>query len=301
MSGIGDGRGPSHLAAAVTPAVLALAGRSLIRRGEQVFEVNVSDAGMVRLLTAGHWDTYGSADPLDWTYRTSTYGPSGTSTRYLQAEGVVHLRYLVDPIRPWCGIAPLTAASLAGRLSAETVGALADAESGPRGALLPLPIDGGDETVTLLKKDLRNLAGRLAFVESTQTMNPGAPGSAPRGDWDTKRIGADPPAAEVELLGRAFVEVCGACGVPPVLLSERGDGTARREALRFFLHTTLSPLADLISLELSDKFEQPISLNLDRLFASDLSGRARSFRTMVEAGMDTGKAAGLAGLLGEDA
>ena len=77
--------GPPRLAAAVTPAVLAQAGRSLIRLGEVVYEIDVSDAGRVRLLVAGFHDVYGGADPLTWTYRTSVYGPSGTTTRHLPA------------------------------------------------------------------------------------------------------------------------------------------------------------------------------------------------------------------------
>ena len=89
------------------------------------------------------------------------------------------------------------------------------------------------------------------------------------GRWDTKRIGADPPAAEVELLGRAFTEVVSACGAPAVLFSERGDGTARREAFRQFMHSTLEPIARLIALELTAKLEADVSINLDRLFAAD--------------------------------
>ena len=65
----------------------------------------------------------------------------------MPAAAVVHPRFEVDPDRPWRGIGPIQSAALAGRLSAETAGALADAESGPRGGLLPLPVDGADPTV----------------------------------------------------------------------------------------------------------------------------------------------------------
>lgn len=40
-----------------------------------------------------------------------------------------------------------------------------------------------------------------------------------------------------------------------------------------------------------------VSFSFDRLFASDLQGRARAFQSMVGGGMDPGKAAGLAGLM----
>ena len=40
-----------------------------------------------------------------------------------------------------------------------------------------------------------------------------------------------------------------------------------------------------------------MSLSFDRLFASDLTGRARAFQSMVGAGMPVEKAASLAGLM----
>ena len=291
--------GPANLAAAVTAPVLAQTGRSLIRSGESVHAIHVEDDGRVRLGVSGHHDVYGGPDPATWSYRVSECGPQGTEHRMVPAAGVVHVRYLTDAIRPWAGVGPLQAARIAGRLSAEVSNALADGESGPRGNLLPLPVDGEDESVEELKGDLRTLRGRLALVESTRTMHAGAPGSAPQDDWKTRRIGANPPAAEVTLLERAFLEVLAACGVPPALFGD-GDGTAQRESFRRFLHATLDPLAKLIAAELSDKLEAAITLNLDGLFAADLAGRARAFQSMTGAGMDPGKAAGLAGLMESD-
>ena len=43
--------------------------------------------------------------------------------------------------RPWQGRGPLQSAELAGRLSAETVAALGDGVSGPRGSVLAIPTD----------------------------------------------------------------------------------------------------------------------------------------------------------------
>ena len=242
---------------------------------------------------------YGSADPATWSYRTSVYGPSGTTTQLLPAEGVIHLRYLCDPARPWAGVAPLAAATIAGRLSAETATALADEVGGPRGSLLPLPVDGEDPTMAALKTDIRNLAGRVATVESVRTMEPGAPGSAPQDDWKPRRLGFAAPAAEIELLARAFVEVLSSCGVPPGLYG-REDGAGQRESFRRFMHSSLEPIARLIAQELSEKFEAPIVINLDRIFAADLAGRARAFQSMVGGGMATDQAAALAGLLARD-
>ena len=150
-----------------------------------------------------------------------------------------------------------------------------------------------------LKVDIRNLRGRVATVESTRTMEPGAAGAAPQDDWKPRRLGANPPAAEVELLARSFVEVLSACGVPPGLFG-REDGAGQRESFRRYMHSSLEPIARLIAQELSEKFETPIRIDLSRIFASDLAGRARAFGSLVKGGMTTDKAAALAGLLVED-
>ena len=57
------------------------------------------------------------------------------------------------------------------------------------------------------------------------------------------------------------------------------------------------PMAKIVEQELTEKLETPISLSFDRLFAADLAGRARAFQSLVNGGMDTSKAAGLAGLM----
>ena len=293
--------GPENLAAAVTPLCLSTIGRALIRRGEIVLQIAVDPDGTVHLFPASDWDVWGDFDPRTWTYRVNLAGPSRyTSSRYVPSEAVVHPRYEVDVSRPWRGVGPLQSAALAGRLSAETAAALADAESGPRGGLLALPVDGQDPTVTALKADVRNLAGKIAFVESTKTMHPGAAASAPAGDWDLKRIGANPPASEVDLLTAASLEVYGACGVPAALF-QSGEGTAQREAFRRLMHSTIQPLGKLVSAELSMKLDADVRLSFDGLFAADLSGRARAFQSMVGGGMDVTKAAGLAGLMESEA
>ena len=284
----------------VGPYELNQMGRALIRRGQSVWRINVDPEGMVRLALVGHWDHYGGPDPATWTLRCSEYGPSGTETRMVPWAGVVDVRLQVDRVRPWWGVSPLAAAHEAGRLSAEVVSALADAESGPRGSLMPLPVDGEDPTVEALKTDLRNLRGRLAFVESVNTMHPGAAGNAPQDDWKTRRLGATPPEAEVTLLARAFQEVVAACGVPPALFAERSDGTAQRESLRRYLHTFLDPIGKLIEAELSEKLDTEIDIDLSAIHAADVQGRARAWRSLVgpEGAMTPEAAAMLVGLEG---
>ena len=76
-----------------------------------------------------------------------------------------------------------------------------------------------------------------------------------------------------------------------------GDASGQRESWRRFLHGSVQPLGDLLAVELADKLAVPgLALRFDRLFASDLSGRARAFGSLVQGGMDKDRAARLAGL-----
>ena len=62
------------------------------------------------------------------------------------------------------------------------------------------------------------------------------------------------------------------------------------------LFGVLSPLGRLVQTELRAKLGD-VTLDWSELRASDLSGRARAFQSMVGGGMDVSKAAGLAGLM----
>ena len=99
----------------------------------------------------------------------------------------------------------------------------------------------------------------------------------------------------MSLRSDAALAVLAACGVPPELVQGRGDGTARREAWRQFLHGTLQGTADVVGAELAEKLETPVTLSFDRLFASDIQGRGRAYQSMTAGGMEPERAARLAG------
>ena len=78
------------------------------------------------------------------------------------------------------------------------------------------------------------------------------------------------------------------------------DASAARELFRQFLHSTIAPVAEIITPELADKLDTPdLAFNFDSLFASDLTGRARAYGTLVNAGMDPAQAGAIAQLLPE--
>ena len=289
--------GPDHFVAALGPSTLSMIGRSLIRQGEVLFAIEIRD-GRVVLIPAASWDVTGEHDPASWTYRLTLGGPSRLTTLSpVAGEAMIHVRLQADPEQPWRGVSPLASAAIAGRLSAETMQALSDEVSGPRGFLLPSPVDGNDPTVAALKADIRALRGKVALVESTSS-GWAADGSQqrPKGDWESRRLGAAPGAPLIEQAELASREVYAACGIPLSVVTT-SEGTGQREGFRRLMHATVTPLARIVAEELSAKFETDIGLSFDGLFAADLAGRARAFQSLVGGGMDVAKAAALAGLL----
>lgn len=283
------------IAAVLDPACRALIGRSLIRDGDLVMLIRVDIEGGLRLIPARSYDVTGGPEPESWTYRVTAGGPTRLWTiANVPAESIVHVRYAVDPAATWRGISPVTVASLAGKLSAETASALADESGMPRGAFLPLPVDGNDPTIGGLKKDIAAAAGRLLTVEAGDWDNAGTGRAA---GWQAERFGASPPDALVELHKTATTEIFAASGIPPGIF-DASQAAAARESYRQFLFGTIAPLGRLVEAELRAKLDEPgLTLVWDELRAADIAGRARAFQSMVGGGMDPTKAAALSGLM----
>ena len=277
--------GPDSLARALTPGVLELVGRSLIQRGEVVFLIDTT-AGKLRLIPAETHDVEGGPFPEEWEYRLTLGGPSRTVTYdFVPAASVLHFRYAVDSARPWRGNGPIAVANLAGKLSAETVNALANESSGPVGRLLGIPVDGQDATVQALKADIRDARGRTALIETGDWANSGGDSKV---DLKTERFGAEPPASLVQLVTIASQEVYSACGLNAGLWGG-SQAAAVREAWRLCLFGVLSPLGRLVESELQEKLEDTVCR----------AGRG-PYQSMVGGGMEVSAAVAVAGLMVED-
>ena len=286
---------------ALNPAVLSLMARDLIRRGESVHVIEVGRYG-VRLTPAGSWDVRGGFDPLTWRYRVDLFGPSGNITRHLPGASVVHARYSTDRERPWLGVAPLAWARLTSKLHANLEDALSDEAGGKRGHILPVPAgpdadgDDTDDPNASLRADLANMRGDTVMAETTAHGWGEGKSAAPLADLKPNRIGANPPASMAALRNDSGMAVLAACGCAADLFVP-GDAAGQRESWRRFLHGSVQPLGDLLAAELAIKLDVPgLRLDFRDLFASDLSGRARAFGSLVKGGMEMERAARLAGL-----
>ena len=262
-------------------------------------------ADEIELRPAASWDVAGAALIAEtWVYRLDTFGPSGGETRiYPSCKRCVHCRYAPEPERPWTSPSPLGYARATGRLAANLELRLGE-ESGARvGYVLPVPADGGDgsteDPLASLKADLGALAGNTALVETTAAGYGEGKAAAPQSDWKAQRMGANPPQTLNELRGAAGADVLAACGVPPVLASDKAEGSSQREAWRRFSVGTLQPAGRAVAEELSDKLDVPgLRIHFEGLASADLAGKARAVGIFTKAGVPLARALEMAGLRG---
>ena len=275
---------------ALTPSVLAAIGRGLAVRGEVVLALDVN--GAVELTQAASWKVLGGTRPESWRYAIELPLPSGkVAKRTLPADAVLHVRYATRPGAPWAGVSPLGMADETRALATWIERRLAEETSTATSYVLPLP-EGGD--VEKLKADIKAGRGRLHIVDTTSTGWGDGTAAAPRQDWRSNRLGADPPESLGKLRSDVKADIFGVYGIPS---SIHGTGGSARESYRQFLASTIQPLAKLVVEELADKLATPtLALGFGELRAADIASRARAFKQLVDAGMDKAKAASITGL-----
>ena len=266
--------------AAFTPDVMAQIARSLLEAGEAVYYRRGMD-----LIRA---DNYGLLP--DGRYQFSMTDREVA----LPPRRVFHLRWAHE-YSSGRGIGPLSTARTLLQLMQRLENSLATESNAAIGYLLPIPADGAAGSATKLREDLAELSGRIAVIETTRGgWGEGTPG-APQQDYKLARMGPDYPPSSVSLFVEARNSVLAACGYP-LQLTEKTDGTSQREAWRRYLHGTVAPLGRLLSAA-ADQCGLPVQLDWDNLFASDITGRARAFQSLVGAGMDISAAAAASGIL----
>ena len=69
--------------------------------------------------------------------------------------------------------------------------------------------------------------------------------------------------------------------MPAVLSPAESDGTAKREAYRVFVASSLHPLLDQIEALASELLEVDVRISAERLAGADVASRARTFRALA--------------------
>ena len=189
--------------------------------------------------------------------------------------------------------APLKEARTSLKMRAYLETRLAGEMQGPVGQLIHTPPAGDTGSLPVLTRKLNMMRGQvLPFQHEAIGGSPGL--QYPAIDYRPLRLGANPPQPLVQLHRQAMIHVLTACGIPAEFV-EAGDGTARREAWRQFIFGAVAPLARSVEAELTAKLETPITLDFSELRASDLAGRSRAYKQLIEAGMTDAQAAIISG------
>jgi inactivated superfamily I helicase len=94
--------------------------------------------------------------------------------------------------------------------------------------------------------------------------------------WDPKPFEPAPPQAFVDLLGASRDEIMAAVDLNSALFS-----AALRESWKLCFSGSSPQLGELVKHELKSKIDPDVSLSWTDLRASDLSGRARAFQSLV--------------------
>ena len=275
---------------ALSPGILAAIGRGLAVRGDVLFALDIHER--LALTQASTWEVRGGTRPETWTYIADFPVPGGKRKRTLPADSVIHLRYATRPSKPWEGVSPLGMASETQALAAWLEKRLAEEVSTATAYLLPLPE--AKDGVESLKADLKKGGGRLHIVDTTASAWGDGKDSAPRRDWESSRLGANPPEVLGKLRGDVKNDIFGAYGIPS---SIHGTGGSARESYRQFLASTILPLAKIALEELALKLDMPtLALDFTELRAADIASRARAYKQLVDAGMSPAKAEAVTGL-----
>ena len=271
---------------------LGYIGRSLVEQGEAIFYPDFTEG--LTLIPASSATVTGGPEPSTWMYELTLSGPTSVKTRRrLTADSVLHVVYVRGTRNPWQGISPIAGAATTRKLLDNIERSLAMEVGGAVGSLIPVP---NIEVSGQLQTDIRNMKGEVTLVESSAAAWGAGQTGAPPADFPLKRVGADPPATLPELRRDAERSVLAACGVPTDVL-QGGDAAGQREGYRRFLHSTIQPVCDGVAAQVSAFFGTPIRFDLSKMFAGDLSGRARAFQSMVNGGKTVDEAARISGLM----
>ena len=263
----------------ISTPVLQSIGRSFIRDGESVWTMDMTRG---RLVQSSHWDVHGlTPDSMDWEYRVDLQAPDAQISRMETAAGVLHFRHTPHPEQPWVGVSPLSASETSRQLLRNIEGKFIEEINTTVGQIIPVP---STQQTAGLQAQLRELKGKIVLVPSTASGWGEGRQAAPGRDWQKTRLGGDPPQAIINLRQQVTLSLAAAAGIPASLMESTAD-SGNREAWRQFLHGTIAPVGEIIQEELQLKIDPGIRIDFEKLFASDVQGRARAFGSLVQAGM----------------
>ena len=284
---VADVVGPPWLQRALTASWRAQAVRSLLRGGEHV-DVIESAPGGLELVSAAKWDIRGGPRPSSWIYSTTLDAPSGTMTKAVGADDVLHLRWSTERGRPWVGVGPMMSARSTGQLVGGLETRASESASAAVGQIIPVsradgddPEDEATDPLFQLRSDIRNARGSTLLTESTQAT--ADPSQRPTADWKSLRLGGVVAEEMVMLRTKAGLSTALACGVPAPLVEELATGVGQFRAWQRFM-TSCTAVWAIVADEVELKLGVRPGLDLSVAGGNDLGGRSQAYSRLTGEG-----------------
>ena len=216
--------------------------------GEAVYAIDVVDGKADAHPCYASWDMRDASATSMALQATDSRADYHERRLGVSADAVFHPRINVDKSQPHKGRSPAEIGGYTSSMAANLEQALSYETGGSTGSVLPHPESLAGPNLEALRSDLAALRGRTALV-ATMNKNFGEGRAGAPADWQPRRIGANPPDSIIALRGDAVKSMLAVCGVPPSIFDGGSNANAAREGLRQYLHSTLSPLAELVALE----------------------------------------------------
>ncbi len=275
----------------LAPWALEMLGRALVSPGEIVF----LRAGGELIPVAAH-DIFGvGARPDDWKYRITINAPVGQLTREVGYHDVAHFRLRATPEAPWQGRSAWAACPTTASLAARLESSLANEERAGVGAVVAVP-DAKKADEDGVTTALANAKGAILLGDSAAAQDGGTGRAASGREWSPVRFGPAPPDGQILLRSGVVGSILAAAGVPPALVAANTPASALREAYRQFLFGTIAPVGRVVGKEAQRVLGGAGLLDWSALSASDVTGRARAYASLIKAGMPDADARRVAGL-----
>lgn len=266
-------------------ASLPDAAHDLILRGESLYYPLNG-----RLLAASSWLVTGGSDPDSWTVTATLPGPDTEAEITAPMSAFLWLWWRRDRYRPWRGIGPLTSCRTAAQQVALAEARQRDITASPWGTIVnvhsqtPLSPGFAQTQAEGMGRMMNVLDGGIMPTIATD----------PSSRLSQVEIGGQAKAADVSLLKDATDRVLAACGVPPTLLT--ATGAAARDTWRWWIASSVEPLARRLSGEFSRALRSPVLLDVTTLRQADILARARAVGTLVNAGLTPADARNTVGI-----
>ena len=270
--------------AVIDPVILARHVRRMMARGESCAHFMPGLGGMLDTMWASGWTITGHEfDPMKWRYKLSLHSPSGNMAHVVSGKDVLHFRHSPDPEHR--GRSPLDLAGASMSVAKHAERAVRAALNVPTGVLIPMPQGAGEKVEGDLTARLGKGGGAVHLVETTKGGHGAGMAAAPQSDWAPKHLRPDVAATILEVRKQSRSDVLAALNTPENLLAG-GSDAGQRESFRRYTNTTLAGIAAMAAGELTAKTGRPVSISFEKLYASDMAGRARSVGILVGAGAD---------------